>query len=387
MQRRDGPERGKCRRRHLRRHFPFAVLALGFLPACSAARESVESDQVQNPVVYGEDDRREFYDIEDAPLRARVEQSTAVLMPRDSVSLGDPVSLHAPSLGDQLLLCPGEPYADQPAAAFCTAVLVDWDLVLTAGHCLHAFPRDTLKFVFGDYYDSPDHLAITAEDVFDVADVVLERIDRADVEPRLDYAFVRLSRSVGPSRAPAPVRGTPLASDDVLTFAGSPGGVPAKIVANGRVVDAGAPAFARFVANTDTSHGSSGGAAFDKTLAVAGVLMRGAPDYVRTDVSDPGCVSTARRADEEAAEEFVYAAHALDALCRVEPDATSLCRKDCGEPCQALPRRSADGDAGCSLSRRSGRRDAWLFALLLFGATRRWGSRGGRTRSSPTSCA
>jgi hypothetical protein len=263
-----------------------------------------------------------------------------------------PVGLapEVPTSGAADVLCPGEPFADQPAAAFCSGVLVDWDLVLTAGHCLRLLALEDIAVVFNYRYERPRQLAVASGDVFDAVDIVSEALDPAVARPRLDYGWVRLGRPVAPPRQPAPVyvRAPPLRLGDAILSIGNGGGVPMKLDAGGVIRNLREPETDYFIADTDTSHGSSGGGAFDGELALVGISVRGGDDWT---VTAEGCHRTIRQPDGSAAEEqFNYANRAVEGLCATSPSASSLCRADCGDPCRALPAPIPPPSAGCSLA-------------------------------------
>ncbi len=305
-------------------------------------------------VVYGMDDRVEYFDVSSEAPRALMADSIVALVPRSAVrSENGRLIFDAPTWGEAAGLCPGERFADETAAAFCTGVLVDWDLVLTAGHCVHLLALQDFWVVFGYHYDAPGRLAATQADLATPIAVVGEALDPVGVEPRLDYAWIRLAHAVAPPRQPVPVRlsaGT-FAPGDPLVAIGAVGGTALKLDGGGKVRDARADQLDYFVADTDTAHGSSGGGAFDSGLALAGVLARGGTDFAPT---ESFCNTTVRVSDPAQAEEqFTYAARAVESLCRADPTASSLCRADCGEPCLATP-MAAEG--GCAVAGSGSRR-------------------------------
>lgn len=113
-----------------------------------------------------------------------------------------------------------------------------------------------------------------------VAEIVNEALDSGVDEERLDYAWLRLEEPVAPPREPSPIRARPaLKLDDTVTSIGSSGGVPMKFDAGGRVRDLHEEQSDYFVSDSDTSHGQSGGGAFDADLALIGILARGGNDW------------------------------------------------------------------------------------------------------------
>jgi hypothetical protein len=313
-------------------------------------------------IVYGADDRIEYYE---APPNEQslASAATVALVPN---SYGPPLVTMAPELGPALGLCPGEPFANQPAAAFCSGVLIDQDIVLTAGHCVRLFALTDFSVVFGYYYAAPGHLASTDADVYEPVEILAEALDPEGATPRLDYALLRIHPPVAPPHAPARVyvRPSPLALGDPLLFIGAGGGVPLKLDSGGRVQDPRAAEGDYFLADTDTSAGASGGGAFDERSALVGILARGGTDYAPTSA---GCLATVHVANGSSAQEaFTYAGRAVQALCAQQPSASSLCRSDCGDPCEATSSRDSPRSGGCSVLGRT-TTAVWSSAQLLLG--------------------
>jgi hypothetical protein len=112
-------------------------------------------------IVYGTDDRKEYFEVTDEGTLATMSQATVALVSKTWVGpQSGPFAATTPSWGDLDGPCPGERFADQPAAAFCTGVLVDWDLVLTAGHCARATTVNDMAAVFDYFYTRPGVLGV-----------------------------------------------------------------------------------------------------------------------------------------------------------------------------------------------------------------------------------
>jgi hypothetical protein len=332
--------------------------------------------ELKRAIVHGQDDRREYFEIADAETRARMAQSLVAIVPRSSVRLVDgTVNFDVPTWGEVDGLCSGEPFADQPAGAFCSGVLVDWDLILTAGHCVRLFAPEDMVAVRGYYYESPGQLGASASDVRDVEGVVVEALDPPNAELRLDFAWLRLGRPVELPWQPAPVytRPPPLKVGDSIVSIGTGGGVPMKADAGGRVRDVRENTLDFFLADTDTSHGSSGGAAFDESLAVLGVLARGGTDLFST---DDGCNASIRQPDGAPTEEqFTYVHRAIEGLCAEASAASSICREECGDPCTTLPPSSPAGCAYADSRTVPARGVFCAVVIMLAGTARRRGNR------------
>lgn len=328
--------------------------ALALLVGCSDGLDSPA--RLSAPIVYGEDGRGEYFAGESS-IHALFAQSSVALIPNRLLDSGGAnLASLAPTWGARDHICSGEPFADQPTAAFCSGVLVDWDLVLTSGHCLRVLDRADFSVVFDYYYRDPADvagakLALGPGSLATAVEIVAEKLDPPGERPRLDYGWLRLASPVDDRFRPAAIhtRSPSLQPGDAITTIGSPHGVPLKFDATG-VVEALGEDSDFFVARTDTSGGWSGGAAYDANLAVVGILARGGDDLVDT---PEGCNAENRVPPTDPTEEqFTYANRALEGLCLAEP-ARAICSLECESPCQAGPRPSVGatpGEGGCSLS-------------------------------------
>jgi trypsin-like peptidase len=373
-----------------RRFFSYsgAVAAALVSQACGADNPATAAGELgsgQQAFVNGSDDRREYFELDDAAQRAALEQSGVALMTSGAASAITEGRLDViPSWARVNSLCADEPFADQPSAAFCSGVLLDWDLVLTSGHCVDIVPVEQLRIAFGYYYDSAGELAMTEGDTYAVERVVATRRDPGvpgDEAERLDYAWVQLAEPVRPPHRPAAAYTTERAvseGDPVISI-GAGGGVPLKWDDGGRVRYSRPDFDDYFIADTDTSQGSSGGGVFDSDLTVIGSLARGAPDFSFTGA---GCFTTNVESDPaQALEQFTYVHRAVEGLCAAGAD-SALCDSSCGEPCDAgafepdgAGRQGRD-DGGCALaiaaapSSRAGARGL-LMALIAAALLRR----------------
>jgi len=346
--------------RRLFAHFGAVAVALGSL-ACGAeapAPAARELAREQQAFVNGADDRREYFELDDAAQRAALEQSAVALMTGSAAGAVTDGRLELlPTWGQVNALCDDQPFADQPSAAFCSGVLVDWDLVLTSGHCVDVVRLDQLRIAFGYYYGAAGELAMVEDDIYAVERVITTRRDPGvpnDEAERLDYAWVQLAEPVRAPHRPAPVytADRAVSEGDPVISIGAGGGVPLKWDDGGSVQYSRPDYDDYFIANTDTSQGSSGGGVFGRDLAVVGSLARGAADFSLT---SNGCFVTNVESDPaQALEQFTYVHRALEGLCAAGSDSV-LCDPECGNPCDAgalEPKASSDGagdDGGCAL--------------------------------------
>lgn len=304
-------------------------------PDASTDRPTARSDAI----VYGDDNRTEVYAHPDGRFRALARYSSVALIESWRISQGPDgsVRIAAPPLGDKLRLCRDQRFVEQPSAALCSGVLIDHNLVLTAGHCFGAHDGcDRYKYVFDFLYAQDGSLEdLTRDDIFECARIVVRRVSAHASAALHDYAVVQLDRTAAPSRTAVPLRSESLAASEQVVVIGHPDGVPAKIDDGGRVVETRSAVRDYFGATTDTFAGSSGSGVFDTDGMLLGVLVRGQTDYHPSDAGQCLVVNVAGN-DPTHHEHATYAARAVAALCERAP---GLSERLCG----AL----ACGDGSC----------------------------------------
>lgn len=358
------------------------ILVFGVAMGCGSSEEVFVGD-LTAPVVYGTDDRVEVFNHPDTDLRRIAEESIVALVPafRISKESDGTYALSGGLLEDVEDLCPDELFGNQPTAAACSGVLIDDDLVLTAGHCIGSHtPCDAYGYVFNYHLEDPTRLAaIRDEDVYECAQVVSRGVPLGrDQTP--DFAIIQLTRPVEGVHAPASIRpATPLREQESLAMIGFGSGLPAKIDSGGAVADPRAEQLDFFIANVDAFQGQSGSATFDSENRLAGILVAGrTPDYVTLDGETCQRVSVYK--DSQAAEVIHNIAPIVAALCDEGWDAEALCGPNAcdGQPCgSVLPPPEGSGTVpstttACSASTAStGFMSGWL-GLLLFAAARRF---------------
>jgi hypothetical protein len=315
-----------------------SVVVVGAIVACACAGVDDAAEPVADtaqPAIYGDDDRVEVFALDAVdPARAVALDAVAAMVPAAQLRIEQAaVSVDGPSFGDAHALCEGVRFAEQPVIAACSAVLVDDDLVLTAGHCARLC--SVSRIVFGLHYDAPAALrAIMPEDVFDCVDVVADQIAADGV----DVAWLRLDRPVGPERRPAQLRLDSPRVDEPLTLLGFPMGIPMKADAGGGVTRVDGDVF---FTTHDAFEGSSGGPLLDAAGEVIGVLGGGAADLVTT---AEGCAVPLRLPPAPGDERSTVVTRALEELCAAEPH-EPLCCTGSNHACE----RTSDEARGCAV--------------------------------------
>lgn len=233
-------------------------------------------------VVYGEDDRIDVYQEEDARRAAWAASTCALVTPDALTSNGDGTyTLDTMDyLQGYLPACDDEPFGDQPTAAFCTGFVVGTDLIATAGHCIDEYTLSDTRFVFG--FTMTD--AETAVTTFDESQVYtgIEMVAH-ELFGEFDYSIVRVDKPItAPGAQVLALRriGTVPVGTQIGVI-GHPAGLPTKIAFGDATVVRTNFNEGYFTTNLDTFGGNSGSPVFNAdTGIVEGILVFGADDFV-----------------------------------------------------------------------------------------------------------
>ncbi|MFN8791240.1 MAG: trypsin-like serine peptidase [Bdellovibrionales bacterium] len=224
-------------------------------------------------VIYGEDNRRDLYEVQNSAL-VQVSRSTAAMIEAKALTTQNGlVQIKTVTYGEEYQLCSEERFWQQPTAAMCSGFLVGENLLATAGHCLSQMDCADWAFVFnfamGSNPGSPS--TVRQEDVYFCQEVISR-----EYTSKQDYVLVRLDRAVTGVQ-PLRLASQPAQALDPVVVVGHPSGLPTKVT-DGAQVRATHPEY--FVTNLDTYGGNSGSAVFNSsTLEVLGILVRGERDY------------------------------------------------------------------------------------------------------------
>lgn len=325
------------------------VLALSLLAACSSPEPPMSQASVETlkqAVIYGEDDRTDWYAEQNAPLKALTAASICAMVDAGDIDASDPddVKLFGAPYGQAYDLCPEQPFQNQPTVAGCSATLIDDDLIITAGHCVNQFNCSGKRYVFDFHMVNPNKLSvITSDDVYRCSEV-LAWANQGDA----DYAIARLDRAVV-GHTPAGVGpSTPIPTDTPLWMVGYGSGLPAKSDDGGVVVWSGdGQAPLRMRGTVDAFGGNSGSGVFDDHGDLIGILVGGLQDYEYT---GEGCQVANVVPEDDEGEQIVYAARAIEKLCATNYASARLCPENVGrwcQPCQATSDCAEDDGFAC----------------------------------------
>ena len=268
----------------------FVLIFCCLAAACAdkdGVRAQIDADGKLNGVIYGTDSVRDLQDdkIQGSALLQRNIKASAALVAREELKQnGDTTwKLNDKTVQERYRTCDEFKMSDQVSAAFCSAVLVAPNVILTAAHCLEG---DTLQncgnsdivFGFDQKIEKSTDKILQNSQVYHCKHI--REISKSQVQ--VDYALVELDRNVEgvtPVGMPAQIQAMAI-GEDIYTI-GYPVGTSKKM-ASGRVRE-----FAKSnqnpKASLDIYYGNSGGPIFDtKTNDLVGVVANGEEDFIKT---------------------------------------------------------------------------------------------------------
>ena len=257
--------------------------------------------------IYGDDDRKDLYEVADDKGLVRLARSTVALFKAEKVKLEkESAKLETEILGKTINLAATERFHDQKQGAFCSGALVGPDLVLTAGHCvLTEGDCQKTRFVFDFSIPEKGHdpARVPAKNVYQCGKLLKSTWDIGRLAVRLridtpgsydeafepderrghqwqggkDWALVKLDRPVL-DREPLAINKTGKIGKGTRVFViGHPLGLPTKIAGNGTVRVSPFEDF--FVSDLDIFSGNSGSPVFNaETKLIEGVMSRAFDD-------------------------------------------------------------------------------------------------------------
>jgi Trypsin-like peptidase domain len=274
-------------------------------------------------VIYGNDDRTDYHAHTSAVLRSRAGLSSVAIVDSNAVVVHQDGSTgeNVLSLGERYDLCLDERFWMQPSIAFCSGVLVQQNMIVTAAHCL-TVPCNRWRLIAGWHYSTPDAgPSASGGAPYLCAEVLAAHVSEGTPGPQFDYAWIRLDRPMASPMEPAPIANS--GEDEIgerVAVIGHPGGIPVKIDDGATVIQSDD---ARLFVDSDTFEGSSGSGVFTLDGALKGILTAGASDYI---LDPSGCRRARRIADmDRTGEVATRISVALDDICTRNVVPTDLC--------------------------------------------------------------
>jgi hypothetical protein len=160
-----------------------------------------EKKKSRQKVIYGVDNRQDYYQLEDqseSKIKEQCDSVVSLFNNDDLVSVQtDDVhqfSLGTSKFGEAYGLCEQEIFFDQPVDAFCSGFLVADDLVATVGHCVNEDDASEVSFVFGYRMTSENQAqtTVSSSEVYRGKELVGRQL----TDDGADWALVRLDRPV-----------------------------------------------------------------------------------------------------------------------------------------------------------------------------------------------
>lgn len=235
------------------------------------------SAYTQEEIVYGEDNRKEWYESSNTMYR-ELALSTAAMISKDKISIKDKsFTLKGKTLGSYINACENVRFKEQITAASCSGFLVGDDMLVTAGHCIKD-KNDCANFswVFDYKLNSKIDKADSGstENIYNCKEIIERKL--STFWGKNDYALIRLDRKT--DRKALAYNNDRVEDNAELVVIGHPTGLPQKIADGANVRE---KSRLYFKANLDTFGGNSGSAVFNaKTGLVEGILVRGDQDYI-----------------------------------------------------------------------------------------------------------
>lgn len=228
-------------------------------------------------VIYGEDDREEISNISD-PQVQKLARSTLALVESKNLRLqkNGQILIKGKGYGSTLKLCSTERFYAQKMFAFCSGVLVEPDVLLTAGHCIDDLEDcKSTSFIMDLRQEDWDEKMLIEPRQVRRCHRLLKRSMRKD---GLDFALVQLDSPIT-DREPVRWMTDSGPSSPRLYMIGHPWGLTQKYSGNGHVVQTFKH---KLITDLDAASGNSGSPVFDEyTGLLVGILTEGEDDLVK----------------------------------------------------------------------------------------------------------
>ncbi|MFP5520049.1 MAG: trypsin-like serine peptidase [Bdellovibrionia bacterium] len=226
-------------------------------------------------LIYGEDDRQLWRDTSGSyPHLQRAAAATAAIVLNSSSQ--------EYLLGETMVLCEGERFTQETAWSDCTGVLIEKDVLLTAGHCVSDKNACAQMRIFFNYHKNP----LEAEGPYTCQKILASE---NGLKNSGDFALIKLDRSV------TQIIPVSLAKDyksaKTLWSLSHPLGMPL-MLSPAEFLESKNESY--FTVATDTFKGSSGSPLFNERSEVVGILSRGGRDIDEDELYEAqqsgGCV-------------------------------------------------------------------------------------------------
>jgi hypothetical protein len=180
--------------------------------------------------IWGKDSRVDFYEIEDEQVKKNADCVAAICKKDTLIDTNKGFFiLKVKNYGKTFNLSDNEPFHHQPIAAgkLCTGVLVEEDMIATAGHCVKVMDGTDLRIVFGFKMEDPSTpvIRVPKNNIYKGVEIIRKVLIREFKKP--NWALVRLDRKVVGQTVAALSKKDIFVDQPVYTM-GHPCGLPLK---------------------------------------------------------------------------------------------------------------------------------------------------------------
>lgn len=180
----------------------------------------------------------------------------------------------SPTVASEFGVCATEPFAQECAAAACTAVLIGKRTIATAAHCVDGGRHLKQSFVFGYELQQPTGKARRHYSKDHIYTATQISIAYDEFWPMRDWAVVVLDREVAGVEPVERRTNGAVKKGDKLYTTGHPAGMPRQEASEGQVTDD--TFYYMFMSDNDTLERSSGSPIFNRADdRLEGIFVRG----------------------------------------------------------------------------------------------------------------
>ena len=179
-------------------------------------------------VIYGEDHRRDIYEVKNALWRQWARATTGMIASwRLSYQSAKKVYHLSHDRLEDMNYCPSERFFEQPVAAECSGLWMGGDILLTAGHCVKSdFDCENYSWVFDFNVQREGQVDwdIAEDNVYRCVEVLERKFDVKN-----DYSVLRLDRVVKGRKPLGFRRKGKVAKGQKVVIIGHSLGLPSKV--------------------------------------------------------------------------------------------------------------------------------------------------------------